>query len=73
MFRRGSTPWYRFDANFFRRLNQLMPQSMSIFTVRNSDGVALSVELMLESDRRLYSFLGGTTEDGYRVGLRMTC
>ncbi len=65
MIRRGASAWYRFDETFFRALAERLPGSFSVFNVLDSHGTAVSVELVLQSDRYLYSFLGGTLREAF--------
>lgn len=65
MQRRRAAAWYRFDREFFARLGVELAASYSIFAVRDPDGAVVSVELVLESDRYLYSFLGGTLAEAF--------
>lgn len=65
MTRRNAPEWYRFDRPFFARIAAELRGSYSTFYVRDADGEVVSVELVLESDRSLYSFLGGTLEKAF--------
>ncbi len=65
MIRRGAAAWYRFDEKFFRALAERLPGSFSVFSVLDMHGTAVSVELVLQSDSYLYSFLGGTLGEAF--------
>lgn len=67
MLRRGAATWYHFDREFFTTLGRELRGSYSVFSVLDGTGQAVSVELVLESDRFLYSFLGGTLEEAFPV------
>jgi CelD/BcsL family acetyltransferase involved in cellulose biosynthesis len=67
MRRRGAAAWYHFDRNFFATLADGLAGSYSVFSVLDATGRVISVELVLESDRFLYSFLGGTLEDSFSM------
>lgn len=60
MKRRDAASWFHFDAVFFRELcGELGSHAIAFLAVDAHDAV-VSVELVLSSDRRMYSFLGGT-------------
>jgi CelD/BcsL family acetyltransferase involved in cellulose biosynthesis len=65
MQRRGAAAWYHFDRAFIARLADDLASSYSTFAVHDSDGRLVSVEIVLESDKYLYSFLGGTLRDAF--------
>jgi CelD/BcsL family acetyltransferase involved in cellulose biosynthesis len=65
MRRRGAAPWYHFDKSFISRFAADLAGAYSTFAVRDRDGRTVSVEIVLESDRFLYSFLGGTLEQAF--------
>ncbi len=65
MRRRGAAPWYRFGREFFDRLAETLDGTYSVFSVLDSDGIEVSVELVLEGDEYLYSFLGGTRAEAF--------
>ncbi len=65
MRRRGASAWYHFDGSFFDQLGRDLVGCYSVFWVLDPSGRAVSVELVLESDGYLYSFLGGTLEDAF--------
>jgi hypothetical protein len=65
MRRRGAAVWYHFDREFFLRLAKAMTGAFSVFSVSDESGRIISVELVLESDDYLYSFLGGTLEEAF--------
>ena len=65
MQRRGAAQWYHFDKRFFDSFLETMAGCYSVFSVVDQGGRVVSVELVLESDRYLYSFLGGTLADAF--------
>lgn len=67
MQRRSAASWYHFDAAFFARLDRQLQGQFEVFWVRDADGVVVSVELVLTSDERCYSFLGGTLSDAFHL------
>lgn len=68
MERRGADPFYRFGADFFGRLAANLRGSCLVAEVRDADGALVSAELVLLSDRSLYSFLGGTRREALPSG-----
>lgn len=67
MSRRGSEDFYHFGVDYFRRIAKQMP-SNSAFFFTESDGIPVSVELVLHSDYVAYSFLGGTLSEYLPLG-----
>ncbi len=65
MRRRAAAAWYHFGRDFFAGLATGLAGSWSAFAVRDADGRTVSAELVLESERHLYSYLGGTLEDAF--------
>ncbi len=65
--RRGATGFYYFSEDFFERLRDELRDMCTLFIARNEQGRVLSVELLLTSATRLYSFLGGSTEEGLEL------
>jgi CelD/BcsL family acetyltransferase involved in cellulose biosynthesis len=65
MRRRGAAAWYHFDRSFFTNLSDGLVDSYSVFSVLDGAGRVVSVELVLESDDYLYSFLGGTRVEAF--------
>jgi CelD/BcsL family acetyltransferase involved in cellulose biosynthesis len=65
MRRRGASAWYHFDRSLFTGLADELTASYSVFSVRDVQGRVVSVELVLESDDYLYSFLGGTRAEAF--------
>lgn len=65
MRRRGAAAWYHFDRSFFARIAEELDACSSVFSVCDADGHIVSVELVLESDDYLYSFLGGTRAEAF--------
>ncbi|HEY0003140.1 MAG TPA: GNAT family N-acetyltransferase [Actinoplanes sp.] len=67
MRRRAAASWYHFDRSFLSRFAVDLSGTYSTFAVRDRDGRMVSVEIVLESDRFLYSFLGGTLEQAFPI------
>lgn len=65
MRRRGAAAQYHYGRSFFLELAQELPGSYSVFSVLDADGRVVSVELVLEGSRYLYSFLGGTLAEAF--------
>ena len=65
MDRRGAGPWYYFSKEFFDRLAVDLAGSFVTAHVRDSTGRLVSTEIVLESERHLYSFLGGTRSEAF--------
>jgi hypothetical protein len=65
MQRRNAAQWYRFDRAFFAELADGLAGSYSVFSVLDAADKVVSVELVLQSDDYLYSFLGGTLQDAF--------
>lgn len=65
MDRRGASAWYYFDLEFFSTLTKTMRGSWVAAEVRDDCGRLVSAELILQSDRYLYSFLGGTLREAF--------
>ncbi|WP_084473677.1 GNAT family N-acetyltransferase [Deinococcus ficus] len=63
MHRRGAQEWYHFGADFFSAIAAGMPGGFVVAEVRGSHGELASVELVLQSERYLYSYLGGTRQE----------
>ena len=66
MTRRQAAESYFFDESFFRRLNRNLPGQFVYFHAICDDRV-VSTELVLVSETRTYSFLGGTMPEAYGV------
>lgn len=64
MERRHALPAYRFDDAFFARIHRELAGSF-VYALAVLDGVVVSAELVLHSDRHAYSFLGGTDERAF--------
>ncbi|MDL2343600.1 GNAT family N-acetyltransferase [Deinococcus sp. MIMF12] len=62
MRRRGAEQWYHFGRDFFAAMANLKG-SFVVAEVRSREGSLASVELVMQSDRFLYSFLGGTCQE----------
>lgn len=65
MDRRSASGWYYFDRRFFAALTTSLRGSYVAAEVRDEHGHLVSAELVLESDRYLYSFLGGTLREAF--------
>jgi hypothetical protein len=65
MERRAAAAWYRFDVAFFTALTIALSGRYLAAEVRDRTGRLVSAELVLMSDRRAYSFLGGTYPDAF--------
>ena len=67
MRRRDAAAWYHFDRAFFARLAGDLAGSYSTFAVRDRNHRMVSVEIVLESEKYLYSFLGGTLAEAFSM------
>lgn len=65
MDRRQASTWYYFDAAFFGSIERDLPGGYVAAEVRDAAGTLVSAELVLASDRYLYSYLGGTTSEAF--------
>lgn len=65
MQRRGASERYYFDRSFFARLTDELAGSWAIYTVHDSTGAPVSVELVLTSPAWSYSYLGGTVQEAF--------
>lgn len=65
MDRRGAAAWYRFDEDFFASFTARIRGSYVVAEVRDVDDRLVSAELVLCSDKYMYSFLGGTLPDAF--------
>ena len=65
MSRRDADEFYKFELPFFERLQQEMAENCVAAEVRDQTGRLVSAELVLASDRFMYSYLGGTHEDAF--------
>lgn len=65
MQRRRASSSYYFDLGFFTSIADGLKGSYVAAEVRESTGRLVSAELVLQSDRHLYSFLGGTAADAF--------
>lgn len=65
MQRRDAGDWYYFERPFFHTFHDEMPGSFVVAEVFNESGQMVSTELVLQSDRFLYSFLGGTRQEAF--------
>ena len=64
MTRRDADVRYRFDEDFFEAIGQLSGCAL-VADVLDTAGRVVSTELVLVSDARYYSFLGGTLQDAF--------
>jgi hypothetical protein len=65
MRRRSADPWYFFRGPLLEKLGEDLHGSYVVAEVYDAQGEMVSAELVLESDRELYSFLGGTLGSAY--------
>lgn len=65
MDRRSASGWYYFGKDFFSALTTSLHGSYVAAEVRDDRGDLVSAELVLQSDRYLYSFLGGTLSEAF--------
>ena len=65
MRRRHAEPWFFFDRAFFEALLDELRTQARLFTVHDREGRVVSVELVLASRHRLYSYLGGTLSSAF--------
>lgn len=65
MARREASSWYYFGLDFFTTLTERLEGSYIAAEVRDDTNRLVSAELVLSSDRYLYSFLGGTRRDAF--------
>jgi hypothetical protein len=65
MARRAAPSWYYFGVDFFTSLTERLSGSYIAAEVRDETNRLVSAELVLCSDRYLYSFLGGTRGDAF--------
>ncbi|ADY27195.1 methicillin resistance protein (plasmid) [Deinococcus proteolyticus MRP] len=65
MQRRDAGEWYYFERPFFQTFEDEMPGSFVLAEVFDEAGQMVSTELVLQSDRFLYSFLGGTRQEAF--------
>lgn len=64
MARNGAAQYYRFDAQVFRQIVDVLgPSGSLVFAHVFDDGRLVSTELLLLSNHTMYSFLGGTLEE----------
>jgi hypothetical protein len=67
MDRRGADGRYWFGAGYFEGIRDHMGGSYWVADTLDPDGRLLSTELVLTSDTRCYSFLGGTDADAFSM------
>lgn len=65
MQRRSANGWYYFDGHFFESFDKHLRGNFIVAEVYQPDGTLVSTELVLESERFLYSYLGGTSKDAF--------
>ena len=65
MHRRMAKDWYFFEPAFFHDLSATLGGSHLVAEVHDANGRVVSTELVLHSDRAMYSFLGGTREEAF--------
>ena len=66
MNRVGARPMYYFPKSFFERLIAQLPKQVALFHALHNQRI-VSTELLLISNDRLFSFVGGTLEEGLRL------
>jgi hypothetical protein len=66
MERRGASEWYRFPRSFFEHIVEKLAGHYTFFHVLSA-GEVVSSELMLCSVDKMYSFLGGTLADAFKL------
>jgi Acetyltransferase (GNAT) domain len=65
MDRRGASSWYYFGLDFFASMTERLDGSYVAAEIRDETNRLVSVELVLCSDKFLYSFLGGTLREAF--------
>lgn len=65
MQRREAGEWYYFELPFFQIFENELPSSFVLAEVFNPADELVSTELVLQSGRSLYSFLGGTRKEAF--------
>jgi len=65
MARRSADSRYHFDARFFSQMQHTLADNLKFFYAI-VEGKVVSTELVLLSEKTIYSFLGGTDESYYR-------
>lgn len=65
MDRRQAADWYYFDSTFFESIVRDLDECYLAAEVRDDTAALVSAELVLSSDRYLYSFLGGTRHESF--------
>jgi lipid II:glycine glycyltransferase (peptidoglycan interpeptide bridge formation enzyme) len=60
MDRRQADSKFNYPESFFTALNAKLASNCELFIVRTDSGTVISAEVVLYSDDRFYSFLGGT-------------
>lgn len=65
MDRRAAAQFYRFDADFFARLGEVLDGSFWVADTRDAEGALVSTELVLVGEATCYSFLGGTRREAF--------
>lgn len=64
MERNNAKDYYYFERSYFEDIIKTLPDSFAFFNVWHDD-VMISTELVLCSDKYVYSFLGGTLDEYY--------
>lgn len=65
MQRRAAGEWYYFERPFFQTFQDDLPDSFVLAEVFDAAGELVSTELVLQSERFLYSYLGGTRKEAF--------
>jgi CelD/BcsL family acetyltransferase involved in cellulose biosynthesis len=68
MDRRGASDFYHFPSSFFEGLFERLRDQALLCHVARAGGEVVSSELVLVSETRLYSFLGGTLAEALPLG-----
>jgi hypothetical protein len=66
MDRRDAASGYYFSRDFFAQIVATLPGQFTFFHVRDCKRI-VSTELVLVSQKNIYSFLGGTIEDAFKM------
>lgn len=64
MKRNNARDYYYFDRTYFERIIETLPNNFAFFNVWHENKI-ISTELVLCSEKYVYSFLGGTLEEYY--------
>ena len=67
MDRRNASGFYLFEDSFFEEIRRELPNNALLFHIYDAENRVISTELVLVSTRNIYSFLGGTLPEGFKV------